>query len=155
MDINPPVLKNAIAKNAIAVAWSEYAQAVRQLRSVYFDAEYGEYGPKPRFPERVARELEDLGFRLEYPLIDEFPIVYVIWGKKWTPVEIESDSLVRRSLQIAGTPQRVWRLVSLLERARRWCLRASDGIRRAREEIVRQQTGAIKKLEAYVALRKL
>lgn len=148
MDINP------VLKNAIAVAWSEYAQAVRQLRSVYFDAEYGEYGPKPRFPERVARELEDLGFRLEYPLIDEFPIVYVRWGK-WTPVEIESDSLVRRSLQIAGTPQRVWRLVSLLERARRWCLRASDGIRRAREEIVRQQAGAIKKLEAYVALRKL
>ncbi len=54
-----------------------------------------------------------------------------------------------------GQPRKVLRALRRIQAATAWCLARAEGRKRAAQEILRQQAGAVEALEAEIALRTL
>lgn len=150
-----------IARLAVKSAWEGYFRAALQLKEVYFSPGSIEV-PKPQVPQELAVGLEKFHVRLVHPLEGgQYPLQYrePERGSRWQVMSMRYHDnplpnwFIDHWLKVAPSPQAMWRLVSLVEQARLWCLEAIEEVKRAREELLRQQAEAVKELEAYVTSR--
>jgi len=156
-------MSEKILTEAVRIAVRRYVEAAIRLKDVFHANPPAPFPRMPKMPalERFRVELihplwsPEKGTRDKYVRIRAGGVVY-LWGDNRWEWDHGLDQTAKWVIRESRCRARdVLAFIKAIERATAWCDRAARGIERFRQEIWRQQSLRLKKLEAYLAVEKL